>query len=251
MKLYEIFFSPTGGTEKVADILAKPFGIEIEKIDLSAPDFDGSKPDISADDICIIAAPSYGGRVPSTASARLASLHGNDAKAVLVAVYGNREFEDTLVELKNVAQSANFIPFAAVAAIAEHSILRKFAAGRPDTDDEAELTAFAEKIATNVNAPISLSIPGNVPYKESKGSSMKPTGDESCIQCGLCAEQCPVHAIPSEHPEQTDVLACISCMRCISICPVQARGLAPEALSFVDQFLTKVASERKANQLFL
>ena len=60
-----------------------------------------------------------------------------------------------------------------------------------------------------------------------------------------------MHAIPSEHPEQTDVLACISCMRCISICPVQARGLAPEALSFVDQFLTKVASERKANQLFL
>lgn len=251
MKLCKIVFSPTGGTEKVANILANPFGCETQLIDLTAPDFDGANAVIAADDICIIAAPSYGGRVPATTSARLASLKGNGAKAVLVAVYGNREFEDTLVELKDVAEAAGFVPFAAVAAIAEHSILRKFAAGRPDESDEAELTSFAERIAADLNASASISIPGNVPYKESKGSSMKPSADESCIQCGLCAERCPVRAIPSDHPDQTDSAACISCMRCISVCPVNARSLAPEALAFVDQFLTKVASERKSNQLFL
>ena len=252
MKLFEITFSPTGSTAKVADILAKAIGGEVQKVDLTAPDFDGAKVSVSAEDVCIIAVPSYGGLVPATASARLSAIQGSGAKAVLVAVYGNREFEDTLVELQDAAEAAGFKPFAAVAAIAEHSIVRKFAADRPDAEDEAELTAFGRKFAAAVNesnAPLVL--PGNRPYKESKGSAAKPVADESCIQCGLCAEQCPVRAIPADHPEQTDLAACISCMRCANICPVEARHIAPEVAAFVDQFLTKVASERKGNQLFL
>lgn len=251
MKLFEITFSPTGGTEKVSAILAQAFSIPSEKIDLMNPDLASASLNAAADDLCILSVPSYGGRVPATAAARISMLNGNGAKAVLVVAYGNREFEDTLIELKNLAESAGFKPVAAVAAIAEHSILRKFAAGRPDAADHEELTAFAKKISEVLDRTEPLTVPGNVPYKESKGSAIKPSANEDCTQCGLCAEKCPVRAIPADHPEQTDSAVCISCMRCVSICPVNARNIAPEVLSNVDMFLSKVASERKSNQLFL
>lgn len=252
MTIQQIIFSPTGGTEKVAAILAKALGETHHTIDLCASEFNGDNAAISADDLCIIAVPSYGGLVPATAVSRIASMKGHGAKAVLVAVYGNREFEDTLIQLKTVAESAGFIPIAAVAAIAEHSILRKFAANRPDSADEAELIDFAKQISAKIDAPVSpLTVPGNIPFKESKGSSMKPAANENCTQCGLCAQQCPVRAISADRPEQTNAAMCISCMRCIHVCPANARGLSPESLAFVDQFLTKVASERKGNQLFI
>ena len=253
MNIIKIVFSPTGGTEKVASILADAFTQgNHDEIDLSIADFDSSQQPISPDDVCIIAVPSYGGRVPATASVRLASIKGNGAKAILVAVYGNREFEDTLIEIKDIAESAGFMPIAAIAAIAEHSISRKFASGRPDANDKAELISFAQTIINSMENPARpLIVPGNTPYKESKGSSMKPFTNDNCTQCGFCSEKCPVQAIPSEHPECTDNAVCISCMRCISICPVNARALAPEQLTFVDQFLTKTACERKSNQFFM
>lgn len=251
MKLYEVVFSPTGGTKAVADALACGFGCDVCTVDLCAPDFDASAANFSSDDICIIAAPSYGGRVPALAVSRLSQLKGCGARAVLVAVYGNREFEDTLVELKNEATAAGFIPFAAVSAIAEHSIARQFAAGRPDAEDIAELNGFAKKIAAAAETPSELSVPGNFPYKEFKGSSAKPVAGDACTRCGLCAEKCPAAAIPAEHPELTDAAKCISCMRCISVCPVHARALHPDLMAGIGQMLSKVASGRKPNQLFL
>lgn len=253
MNLYEIIFSPTGGTKAVADALASGLGGGASIIDLCAPDFDPSTADIPSDAICIIAAPAYGGRVPALAVTRLAQLKGNGAKAVLAAVYGNREFEDTLLELKNTAAAAGFVPFAGVGAIAEHSIARQFAAGRPDADDVAELKNFAANLLSRAteNPSGELVIPGNFPYKEFKGSSAKPSASDSCTQCGLCAEQCPACAIPADHPEQTDPAKCISCMRCISVCPANARALNPDLMTGIGQMLSKVASGRKNNQFFL
>lgn len=252
MKLHEIIFSPTGGTKAVADALVHGFGCEANIIDLCDPGFDGSS-SISSDDVCIIAAPAYGGRVPTLAISRLAQLKGNGARAVLVAVYGNREFEDTLIELKDTSVAAGFVPFAAVSAIAEHSIARQFAAGRPDAQDIAELTAFASKLAAHAadKPACDLTVPGNFPYKEFKGSAAKPITGDSCTGCGLCAEKCPASAIPADYPDQTDTAKCISCMRCISICPVDARALHPDLMNGIGQMLSKVASGHKSNQFFL
>ena len=61
----------------------------------------------------------------------LAAVCGCGARAVLMCVYGNRAYEDTLVELADTAEKAGFHVIAAVAAIAEHSVVRRFAAGRP------------------------------------------------------------------------------------------------------------------------
>ena len=93
----------------------------------------------SKEDLAVIAVPSYAGRVPAVAVQRLAAVKGNGARAVLVCVYGNRAYEDTLVELADTAKEAGFRVMAAVSAIAEHSIARQFAAGRPDAEDAQRL----------------------------------------------------------------------------------------------------------------
>ena len=96
MKLYEICFSPTGGTKKAADMLAEEIGTEIQSVDLTDFSIDFSGISLEEDDIAVIAVPSYGGRVPGPAAERLSAIRGNGAKAVLVCVYGNRAYEDTL-----------------------------------------------------------------------------------------------------------------------------------------------------------
>ena len=253
MKVLEMIFSPTEGTKKAAQAIVKGLGKEAQFVDLTDVSADFEAVEISEEDICVIAVPSYSGRVPKTAAERLLQIKGNQAKAVLVVVYGNREFDDTLVELQDLAVEAAFMPVAAISAIAEHSIVRKFAAGRPDAEDCKELEQFGIKIldAIENQKTTSLSLPGNRPYKEVSGSLAKPMANDACTKCGVCAAKCPVGAIPKDSPEQTNTENCISCMRCISICPNQARQLSPELLTSLEQRLAPVCTERKVNELYL
>lgn len=253
MKLYEICFSPTGGTKKAADMLAEGLADEIQFVDLTESGADFSGISLEEDDIAVIAVPSYGGRVPEPAVKRISNVKGNGAKAVLVCVYGNRAYEDTLVELQDTAKQAEFRIISAVSAVAEHSIARQFAAGRPDARDQAQLHEFAEKIRTKLSdgdmaEPM---IPGNRPYKKGGGAGMVPKPGKDCVKCGLCAEKCPVHAIDSHDPKKVDGKTCISCMRCVSVCPHSARKVNGMMLAAVNTMLKKVCSERKECELYL
>ena len=146
MDLKKIIFSATGGTEKVADILIKGLDESAEKIDLLDRNREFSKICLQKDDVCMLAVPSYGGRVPKEAAERIARIKGNGAKAILLVVYGNREYDDTLLELKEVAKKSGFLPVVAVAAVAEHSIMHQFAKGRPDKQDREELLSYVQFI---------------------------------------------------------------------------------------------------------
>lgn len=132
MKLYEVVFSPTGGTQKVSGFLSKELGGKTVKIDLSDYKTDFSKFGLTGEDIAIIAIPSYSGRVPVPAAERLSRIQANGAKAIVGCVYGNRAYEDTLAELQDIVERAGFTVIAAVAAVAEHSIARRYATNRPD-----------------------------------------------------------------------------------------------------------------------
>lgn len=254
MSVYKMIFSPTGGTDKAANPFVQVFGQEVKTVDLTDFATDFSHIQLSQDDICIVAIPSFGGRVPKIAAARLGEIKANSAKAILVTVYGNRAYDDTLLELKTILTHSGFRCVAAAAAVAQHSIMHQFAQGRPDKKDLEELSQFAEQIRQRLEEgriPQNLIVPGNSPYREYNGVPIKPVAKKNCINCGLCAQRCPVQAIPSNNPSKTDHKKCISCMRCVSICPAHSRKVNQILTAIAANKMKKSCSERKGNELFI
>jgi len=248
MRTVEIIFSPTGGTEKVAHIISSHWYGDVETIDLCDPAIDFSQCEITPEDQVVVAMPSFGGRAPAVAIERLKQLKGNGAKCTLVCVYGNRAYEDTLVEMEDAARKSGFNVSAAVAAVAEHSIMPQYASGRPDASDEAQLAQFAEQIAQKASS--SPSLPGNRPYKKAGGGSLVPKAGKECDKCGLCAEICPVQAIDPQ-TMAADAKICLSCMRCVKRCPHGTRKVNGALVSAVALAIKKACSIRKENELFL
>ena len=248
---YNIFFSPTGGTKKVADILVRNLGGEFCDVDICR---DIEKMSLQSCDVCLVSVPSFAGRVPAVAIERLKKISANGAKAILNCVYGNREWDDTLTELQDTLESCGFVCVAAIAAVAEHSIFRQFATGRPDDDDAKELAEFASRITVKLAGGVfgELNLAGSHgTYKEVGPIPFKPEGNDNCDGCGICASGCPVGAIDKADPRKTDKAICISCMRCRDICPKHARDLDPVFMQAAAENMVPKLGGHKNNYLFL
>lgn len=256
-KATAVYFSPTGGTKKVVLLLAQALGMEVEELDITDCEETICDRTFPEDEVVIFGIPVYGGRVPSPALEKIRRIKGKETPVVLTAVYGNRDYEDALLELKEVTDTNGFIPAAAVTAIAEHSIMRRFAAGRPDGKDEGVLKTFGEQIAkrlqeiTSARQLANFAIPGNQPYRQYDGVPFKPKAGKACTNCGLCAVHCPVKAIPEDKPSSTDNARCISCMRCIAICPSHARSLNAVKLLAAETGMKKKFQNYRENELLM
>lgn len=263
MSNYNIYFSPTGGTKKVADVLAvnifaengdAPAELLYEELDICR---EISPTELHENDVCIISVPSFGGRVPTVAVERLKKIQGNGAAAILNCVYGNRDWDDTLTELQDSLEVQGFRCVAAVAAVAEHSLFRQFAAGRPDAEDMSDLVRFSRKIRAAITQFTAkdygkLRLSGShIAYKPYAGGPFKPTGSENCTGCGFCAEECPAGAIDKANPREVNSDLCISCMRCVKVCPKHERSCDAALLKNVSEKMAPALSPRKSNFLFL
>lgn len=244
-------FSPTGTTAKVARTIAQGSGCSVREVDLSMPVAQAA---VEPDEILLAAVPVFSGRVPAVALEQLSALKGNGQPAVAVAVYGNRAYDDALLELKDSLEANGFQVVAAGAFVAEHSIVRSIAAGRPNADDLETARDFGagvmRKLADGELASVQVS--GDPAYREKTGSaSPHPAAGKTCVSCGTCAKSCPLGAIPLETPAKTDGSKCINCMRCVSVCPTNARSLPDAMLAAAEGMLKQVASEPKQPELFL
>ena len=159
------------------------------------------------------------------------------------------------MELNDIAEKSGFKVIAAISAVAEHSIMHQYAAGRPDAEDKSELNGFAEKILEKINRGLTEistpKIPGNRPYKKAGGAVLVPKAGSGCTGCGLCAEQCPAQAISKENPKAADSKKCISCMRCVVQCPQSARSVNRVIVSAAALAIKKTCLIRKANELYI
>lgn len=250
--IHQITFSPTGGTKRVGQLLCQNLGTDVQAIELCVPESKLTIPSIKADDLVVIAMPVFAGRIPALAAERLKKVSADCAKCVVVAVYGNRAYDDALLEMKDLTTEMGFRVVAAIGAVAEHSIVRKYGAERPDADDKAVLRQYADRILQKIASDNETSpfVPGNRPYKRPMKSPV-PNVNHKCNACGICAKNCPSGAISLENPKQVDKNKCISCMKCVAVCPTKSRDIGKIMKFMIGLVLKKPCAARKENELYL
>ena len=181
-------------------------------------------------------------------------MQAGGAAAVPVVVYGARAYDDALLELTDVLTAMGFRCGAAVAALAEHSIFRQFGAGRPNEQDRAELAGFAQEIYARYQAQTlgaQVTVPGKRPYVKASAMPVHPTANKKCVQCGVCAAQCPAGAISAPNFAKTDATKCMTCMRCVAVCPEHARGMNPVLMKILPLAMAKAFAGERHNECFL
>ncbi|MBP2638415.1 MAG: hypothetical protein H6Q72_4322 [Firmicutes bacterium] len=236
-----IYFSPTDATKKIIESIAR--GIEcstVEIVDITKKEIRQQQIQPSSNQLLVIGVPVYGGRIPTLALEWLQKFKVHNTPTVCIVVYGNREYDDALLELKNTVLESGCKPIAYAAYIGEHSFSNSetpIASARPDAKDLIHAKSFGEKIKdklltiSSLNDITDITVPGNYPYIKLPDATSKNASIDfieigtSCSHCGICAIACPVGAINFKNNTFMDTNTCIQCCACIKKCPKKARTI--------------------------
>lgn len=257
------FFSPTGTTEAaVRGIVRGLAASSVEIVDITLPEQRKQPLCTKGEDLLIVGVPVYMGRVPALINDWLNVIEAHNTPTVCVVVYGNRVFDDALLELRNILKDRGCIPFAGAAYIGEHSFScpdAPTAQGRPNTEDLEHADAFGRQILEKLQSVTSsselseVSVPGNYPY----GGATELWDvdfiavDDACIQCGLCAKVCPAGAVDPEDSTAIEPKKCITCCACLKKCPQNARTMKPGPVQDARERLANLFREPKQPECFI
>lgn len=246
--LHTFFFSPSGTTRKYAKAMTEAFGGQSQLIDLTHGPCE-VECDLVDGDTVLLLSPVYAGRIPEMAAELFRQIDGHGMKAIVGVVYGNRDYDDALLELADIAAAAGFEVIAAGAFIAQHCIFPKVANGRPDKSDIHIAADFIKRTMKSDKLDIS-TIKGHRPYKKPGAVPLRPQTDEKeCRSCGICVRECPTGAIDPV-TLSTDKDKCITCCRCIGVCGNQARKFKGIMYATVGKIFCAQNSKRREPELF-
>ena len=245
-----LYFSPTGGTEKilraVAGALGQRLGLEPEYTSFTKPSEREAEFHFGPQDLLVMASPVYAGRLPNKLMPEYkAKIFGDRTPAVPVCVFGNRNYDEALRELVLLLEDNGFQIAAGAAFAGRHAFSDRVGGGRPDGEDLAQIAAFAahaaEKLAGDALPLLEMDRseigPYYVPRKEdgspAKFLKAKPlTRWERCSRCGACARACPMGSIDPKTMEAVGL--CIKCQACVRKCTRHAKFFEdPDFLSHV------------------
>ena len=251
-KLNNIYFSPTGTTAKVSTAIANAMDSQTINYDLTSQKNRNKYQEstFDSDDLVIVSVPVYSGRIPAFLEDYFSSFKGNHTPTIFIVVYGNRDYDDALLELKELFEKRGFKGIAAAAFIGEHSYTSKVATDRPDEDDLKLARAFGREIKSGLdsndfNKPV-LKIKGNYPFRERlPAGTIVPQTNEQCTDCRICAETCPMEAISFVNFRDIDAEKCIRCCSCIKKCPENAKAFTQEPILKISQMLIDNFSEAR------
>lgn len=246
--LHTFFFSPSETTRKYAIAMTEAFGGDSQLIDLTHGPYE-IEYDLVDGDTALLISPVYAGRIPSMAAELFSQIHGHGMKAIVAVVYGNRDYDDALLELADIASNDGFKVVAAGAFIARHCIFPKVASDRPDKSDIEIAVDFIKRAGESDTMDLS-TIKGKRPYKKPGAVPLRPrTIENECRSCGVCARECPTGAIDPV-TLTTDKDKCITCCRCITVCSSRARKFNGIMYAAVGKIFETQNSKRREPELF-
>ncbi|WP_411336989.1 EFR1 family ferrodoxin [Ruminococcus gauvreauii] len=254
--VWAMYFSATDTTKttvcRIADKLAEELSCGRRTCDFTRPAKREEAYVFTERDLVVFGTPVYAGRVPNVLLPFLKTVRGNGAMAVPVVLYGNRNFDDALAELRDLLTGDGFVCTAAAAFVGEHAFSDVLAKGRPDEEDLAFADQFALRLADKIRrgtAGKRIEVPGESPQSE----YFKPKGpdgrsidirrvrslvNENCDNCGVCAKVCPMGSISTEDVREYTGI-CIKCGACIKKCPQKARYYTDRDFLFHKEDLEK------------
>ena len=254
----QVYFSPAGTTRTVTEKLVNELTTGANG---SAPQLSGThdllrKPLKTAltcapDELLVVSVPVFAGRIPVCCEESLGLIKGRGGPAVAVVLYGNRAYEDALLELVTLLEGNGFVVGAAGAFVGRHSIIQDVGIGRPDAQDMALVADFARRIREKTTwNPVA--VPGDVPFKERKPTQLMPSFDGPCSLCGACVRSCPTKALRVEEGRLVkDAARCVACTACISVCPEQAHAFRGGPFEGFRAMFVEKFSARKEPELFV
>lgn len=267
-----VFYSATGSTKKVVTALAtkvaEELDVPMQKLNFSYPQFREDKKIFEKTDLVIFGVPVYAGRVPNKMLPYIQKgFEGNNAIAIPVVTFGNRSFDNGLIELRNELEKNQFHTIAGGAFPARHAFSDKIGdPNRPNADDFQVIMHFSEQLAKKVREmkeipePIAVRgddsieqyyIPLGIDGQPTKFLKAKPqTHEDLCGLCGICARTCPMGAISLLNPKEIPG-TCIKCQSCVRKCPSQAKYFNDPAFLSHRAMLEQSYTERCEIELFI
>ncbi|MBC5625747.1 4Fe-4S binding protein [Clostridium sp. NSJ-49] len=255
-----LYFSPTSGTKKIVKAIAESIDSNYEEFDITLPQNRTNSITFSSNDLVIIGMPTYAGRFPRLLHNYIDTITANNTLGVFITTYGNRDYEDALLEQYDIFTSKGFIGLGAATFITEHSSTSKLATGRPHAEDLKTASDFGCEIIKRLKEINSLSdlnsltLPGSIPYVEKNIPPMPfaPETNEKCVTCGICAKHCPTSAIDFSDCRTIDISKCIKCNSCVKRCPLTAKVMNSEPYKNMQNMLiTNFAHNEKSPEIFL
>ncbi len=267
LRVKTLYFSATGTTEKIvkelSECLCEKYPSEVTSLNFTLPEARAKQAVFDKNDIVIVGVPVYAGRVPNVLLKYLNTVQGNGALAVAVTVYGNRNYDDALIELTDILEKDDFNVIAAGAFIGEHSFSYTLGKDRPDNNDLVAIHDFAHKLYLKIISGIltSVSVTGNKPYrpyyvpKNEAGipvdiRKVTPKTKNSCNNCKICAAVCPMGSIDRDEVAKITGI-CIKCGACIKRCPVQAKYFDDDNYLWHKQELENKFAARREPETFI
>ena len=268
-----VYFSATGTTRRVvcaiAEKLAETLGLPYVQVDFTLPAARVEPLVFGSEDIVVLGTPVYAGRVPNVLLKYLQTMRGAGAVGIPVTVFGNRHYDDALIELRDLMENAGIRTVAAAAFVGEHAFSRVLGACRPDAEDLAVAERFALSVAEKIAAIRQNGLPNSpvqvegtpFPYRgyyqphDRHGVAInilkvKPSVNERCTNCKRCAELCPMGSISRENVREYTGI-CIKCGACIKGCPENARHYEDQGYLYHQHELEALYTRRAEPVLFL